>query len=202
MQRNLLLIFTLSLFIASCDPHDKPIFNTEHVKLKATINNISETVLLGDTLKISLRLPDTIVSNTRTIVVQSLQRAFYAMRIFKVDTVNKKGISQLPPLYWASQGSTSNNLTLNLNTDRKPYGLVVNFKPKEKGIYYFEVVPQPGDLAMNKDYLARLYVGFDVADKHYNLLSLIAPYFSGQPFYDAVVQSDAEGFGVYFFRVD
>ncbi len=200
-------IFILSLIIlffcsfSGCggdEEHDR--YNTDHVKLNATINNTNETISLGDTLKISLALPDTVISTEGTFPVQSLQSSQFAMHFIQVDTLNKKGIFVKQPAYWSSP-ATSNSFNFSFSTT-KPYRIDIYFKPQQKGLYYLSVVSQPGHLIINNANRKLLFVNFDVPDKHYNILSLIAPYFGGQPYYDAGFQRNAEGFGMYFFRVD
>ena len=124
------------------------------------------------------------------------------MRTFKVDTLNRRGVNMLFPAIWTSVGNTEGNGIYVLKNNAKPYEVVINFKPEEKGLYYLEVVPQPGVLRINNNYEANLLVNFGVTNKHYNILGIISPYFGGQPFYDAYIQLDAEGFGAYFFRVN
>ena len=199
---KLIIIVASTLMIYSCNPNAGKELMTEFVKLNAEINNSNETILLGDTLKIRLTVPDTVVSNLRTQNVQSLQRAFFAMRTFKVDTLNRRGVNMLFPAIWTSVGNTEGNGIYVLKNNAKPYEVVINFKPEEKGLYYLEVVPQPGVLRINNNYEANLLVNFGVTNKHYNILGIISPYFGGQPFYDAYIQLDAEGFGAYFFRVN
>jgi len=194
-------IFISIVLITSCDPDNKPIFNTEQVKLKANINNPNEIITINDTLKITLQLPDTITSNTGIYPVRSLQECSFPMHISLIDTINRRSVLQRPPTYWVTQGSITNNSFFSMNTQNKPYGVTINFKPTQKGIYYLEVT-QPWNLKINNGYDARLYVNFDVVDKHYNLLNVIAPYFGGQSFYQALVDKDAQGFGVYFFKVN
>jgi len=200
-MRFVLVIILIPLFV-SCNPSAGLEPTSEVVKLKATLNDVNESILLGDTIKISLNLTDTITSNSGKHTVQSLQHAFYGMRIFKVDTANQRGIFIQPPLIWPVQGNITTAGSFAMNTNAKPYGSVIYFKPTEKGIYCFEVIPQPGDLKMNNGYWSKLLVDFDVPDKHYNILSMIAPYFGGQSYYNAYVQMDSEGFGVYFFKVN
>lgn len=190
------------LAIVSCNPNAGKELVYDVVKLKATISNTNESIQLGDTLTVRLTLPDTITGSLQTRSVQSLQRGFFAMRTFKVDTVNKKGVSILFPTIWTSIGTTEGALNYVLKNTTKPFEVIINLKPTEKGIYYFEVVPQSGVLKINGGNESNLLVGFNVADKHYNLLNIIAPYFGGQPFSDAILQRDSEGFGVYFFQVN
>jgi hypothetical protein len=188
------------VFFIACNPQAGKAAIDEVVKLKASLNNTNENINLGDTLKVTLKLPDTLLSNLRNIPIQSLQRGTFAMRIFKVDTVNKKGINILSPNVWVSAGSTEGQLGYVLKNNAKPYEVIINVSPKEKGMYYLEIIPQPGTLKIN-DIETNLLVGFNVPDYHYNILGIIAPYFGGQIYYDAIIQSNNEGFGVYFFRV-
>jgi hypothetical protein len=198
----LMIILFYCLFFTACDSDNKDIFNTEVVKLKASISNISETILLGDTLRIALKLPDTVTSNTGVYLVQSLRRGNFPMYINKVDTINKRADLVQMPAYWTEKGAIEGNFSFVLNTNVKPYEVIINLKPASKGLYYLEVISQPGNLKINNNYDARLIVDFDVADKHYNLLRLISPYFGGQVFYDAFIKRESDGYGNYFFRVN
>ncbi len=202
-MRTSALLTTLILLFSSCDPDKKDIFNTEAVKLKATINNTSETINLGDTLKITVQLPDTIQSNTGVFPVQLLQKAQFYMKLSRIDTIKKIAVLFWPPDYWTTKGSISGTNKFDFMFDKtaKPYGVTIHFKPPQKGLYYLEMVSQAGDIKINNSYEARLFVNFDVPDKHFNILSIISPYFGGQTFYDAFIQRDAQGFGTYFFRV-
>ncbi len=201
-QINLIIAAFLVMISYSCNPSAGKELVTEFVKLNAEINIVSETIQIGDTLKISLKLPNKVMSNLRTQEVQSLERGFYAMYINKIDTVNKKATLVQPPNYWLTKGNREGSFFFVMNTNAKPYEVVLNIKPPEKGLYYLEVIAQPGVLKINNNYEANLLVNFNVPDKHFNILSLIAPSFGGQPFYDAFVQRDMEGFGTYFFRVE
>ena len=75
-------------------------------------------------------------------------------------------------------------------------------KPPQKGLYLIEIISQAGQFKINNNYEARLIVNFNVPNKHLNILSIVAPYFGGQPFYDAALQKDNDGFGNYYFRVN
>ena len=193
------IIFTTVLF--ACDPGNKAIFNTESVKIRGTFNDTSPSIQLGDTLRIQVYLPDSVQSSTAKIPVQSVQYAQFYMRVYKVDTINNKGIVITYPKYWTSLGgiSPTNVFDFVFNNGNRPFGVIFNFKPSEKGLYYLEVASQPGILKINNNYEARLFVNFDVADKH---LALVSPYFGGQAWLDAANNNDALGFGVYAFRVN
>lgn len=196
---SIMIVITLSS--GSCEPDNKDIFNTEQVRLKATLSNSNETIALGDTMKMHLQLSDTIVSNTGNRSVQTLQRAQFYMRINKIDTTTTgRAILISQPAYWVTKGSISptNQFSFEFEETVKPYGININFKPTEKGIYFFEVVSQAGQLRINNSYEARLFINFDVSDYH---LNSAMPYLD-QTWVGGAIQSIAEGFGVYVFKVN
>lgn len=190
---------TLSFLLFSCNPNAGKDVTIEVVKLNAELNNTDETIILGDTLKIILKLPDTITGTLRTQTVHSLERAFFAMRTFKVDTINRKGVNILFPTIWTSVGNIEGNFSYVLKNTSKPYEVVINFKPTDKGLYYLEVIAQPGVLKINGNSESNLLVNFSAVDKH---LTLVSGYFSGQDWLDAANQHISEGFGIYAFRVN
>lgn len=195
------LIFFLTIILISCDPDKKDIFNTEIVKVNATIERNTETINLGDTIVISLKIPDTLTTSSNIKIVESLQRGQFGMTINKMDTLTRIGKALKPPFIWLQKGSMEGNLSFVCNNDQKPYSTIVYCKPQEKGLYYIEIINQAGQFKINNNYDARLVVNFNVPNKHINILSIISPFFGGQLFYDGILQKDADGFGVYFFRV-
>lgn len=188
----------LILSSSSCDPDNKDIFNTEFVKLSATLSNSNTVISMGDTIKINLSLPDTIVSNTNSKHVQTLQKAQFYMRIFRIDTTTTgRAVLITQPAYWVTKGSISptNLFDFEFSNGAKPYGVNINFKPPEKGIYYLEVVSQAGQLKINNSYEARLIVDFNVPDKH---ISLATPYLGAAWTTEAMTRE----FGIYVFRLN
>lgn len=188
-----------ALILYSCNPNAGKELVIDIVKLNATINNTNEIILLGDTLKITLKLPDTLLGTLKTQTIQSLERSFFAMRAFKVDTINRKGVNVLFPTIWASVGNIEGDFNYVLKKNSKPYEVIIDFKPVEKGLYYLEVIAQPGVLKINGNSESNLLVNFSAIDKH---LTLVSGYFSGQAWLDAANQQISEGFGVYAFRVN
>ena len=192
-----IILVTLALYLTSCDPDNKDIFNPERVKISGTFNNVSESIALGDTIKLNIELPDTVVSNGRGYFVQSLQKSEFSMDISKLDTINKRSILISPPAYFTTNGSISptSSLHFSLSKAAKPFRLTINFKPTEKGIYYFGVTSQAGQLKINNSFEARLVVGFDVPDKHIYL----AEPFAGL---DWANEARTREPGIYVFRVN
>lgn len=189
----------LALFIVACNPNAGKELVIDAVKLNATINNTNESISIGDTLKIILKLPDTIIGTIKTQTVQSLQRGFFRMYINKVDTINGRSILALPPIYWTPKGTIENTNSFVLSNSSKPFEVNICFKPTEKGLYYLEVVAQPGVLKINGNSESNLLVNFSAIDKH---LTLVSNYFGGQVWIDEAYQRNVQGFGVYAFRVN
>lgn len=200
---HLWLWLLMFIIISACNHKYKEDLIADYVNLKATLSNTKETIQLGDTITITLRLPDTLHSNNRDIIVNSLQYGFFGITALRIDTIRKRGDFLKPNIdFWASAGSISSSITVTLKKTNKPYEVVLHYKFKEKGLYLFEIVPQPGKLNLNNNTTCYTVINFDVPDKHFNILSIIAPHFSGQAYYDAFVEQDSNGFGVYFFRVE
>jgi hypothetical protein len=197
----LALLFTIIFLNNACNPSAGEPLITEFATVNATISDTSENIRLGDTLTIALRLPDTLITNSRSIFVQSLQRGFYSLSMNRVDTSNRSAILMRQPSYWVTKGNTEGNSLLMMNNNVRPYEVIIKFKAPERGLYYLEVPPQTIELKINNGIRCNFRVGFAPPNKHYNILSIIAPYFGGQTFYDAIVRRNDEGFGFYFFRV-
>ncbi len=203
---GLLMLFSTAILMSStCKKDNYKVADT--LKLNATINDTNEVIRLGDTLKITLVIPDVlnafdINGLPNNVSVNNLQEAWYAIRFSKLDTITKT-----TTVLW---GNTPYNFTTVGYTDgfgvytttaNKPYASVLNIVAPSKGIYTLAVSLTPGHLkANNNGYLANLVLNFAVADKHW---VNYAAYFSyGPELLASLKQQDAEGFGFYCFRVN
>lgn len=195
------ILATLFCVLSSCEPTDRDYFNNEVVKLKGQLNNNNDTVHVNDTLIFTLNLPSAIIGTTQNVTVNSLQEGFYYLHLQKLDTVTKVPKVILPAdpeaKYFVNPGSQS-NAAIHFRNDLQPYVSKLHIIPKEKGVYYLEVIIQPGRLKVNGNYEARLIVNFDVTNKHHQML---ARYY-GNDWLNGVTQRDAEGIGLYGFIVD
>lgn len=198
MKKHFLLLFALQLIIfSSCDPDNKDIFNTERVKIFGTINNVNESISLGDTLILTVPISDTIYNQFATAtVIHNLQSAEFYMQIYRIDTLNKRPQLVERSSYWTALGNISptNSFNFLFNNNQKPYSVIVNFKPQQTGIYYLEVVTQPGKLKVNNSYEPRLIVSFNIPNKHIYI---------AQPYLGAFWANDADirEAGTYVFNV-
>ena len=204
MRDILIIVFAFglaSLFSAgSCDPNNKDIFNTEVVRLKGQLSNNTDTININDTLIFTLTLPLTINGTTQNVTVNNVQEGFYYLKVQKFDTVTKRAKIILPAdpeaVYFVNPGSQS-NAAINLQTNIQPYTSKFHLIPKEGGLFYLEVVGQPGRLKVNGNYEARLIVNFDVINKHHEMMSR----YLGNDWLNGIRQLDTEGFGFYVFAV-
>lgn len=195
-----LKMIVIIIFICGCDPPND-LFIPESLKLKGSLNNSNDTISMGDTLKFTLVVPNVITgSNSQSITVTSLQEAFYYQDIIIVDTINKRSqlanSSQIE--IFANPGSLSNaGATVFLTKNSMPFKATLNLIPKVKGLFYIGIVSQPGKIKVNNNYEARLYVNFDVINKHNNMLINVFG-----PAYQTVLNDlEAMGFGRYAFYV-
>ena len=204
MKDILIFVFALvlvSLFSAgSCDPNNKDIFNTEVVKLKGQLNNNSDTININDTLIFTLNLPLTVNGTTQNVAVSNVQEGFYYLVVQKFDTVTKRAKIILPAdpeaVYFVNPGNQT-NAAIHFRKDFQPFISKFHLIPKEGGLFYLEVVGQPGRLKVNGNYEARLIVNFDVINKHHEMMSR----YLGNDWLNGIRQLDAEGFGFYVFAV-
>jgi len=199
-----MLIFSIVFF--SCDPPTGQLEN-DFVKLNATLNNSAETILLGDTLKFKLTLPDNLITSTRTVAVNSLQEGWYLFDFYLLDTLLRRGVRMSGTSIYVSDGYLSaNGASVYLSNSNKPFTATLNLIPPTKGIYSLAIVPQPGRLKINDSNVPiGLKVNYDVVDKHWSMLAYYySTYFntSSGDFFASAQQNNVDGYGVYGFRVN
>jgi len=204
----LILVLT-SLLFSHCDP-ERNIGGTFYFKIKGTLNNTTETIFLGDTLKFEVKMPSsitatTIEGTTRTEAVNSLQTAFYGFRIFRVDTIHRTVYSNdsTKIKYIISPGYQTNGCPTCFSgyaylQRTTPYNCVLSLIPQVKGVFYFEIIPQGGNFIVNNNFEGLFAVNIDATDKH---LALVAHTLT-IGWQQAMEQRDTNGFGVYCFRVN
>lgn len=201
-MKTKLLIPVILVFYVSCDSDNKEIFESEFVKLKGDLNKTDESINLGDTLKFNLTLPSVITGTTQTVTVSSFQEAFYGYRIFRIDTVNRTVFGDAKVKFFVSPGidnscQTCFNGFAYLRTAPAPYTCTLNIIPEIKGVFYLEIVPQPGRIKINNNYEAGLLTNFNIADKRFTMLDS----YIGNGFLTAAVERDQRGYGIYGFKV-
>ena len=197
MGRASFIILILFVF-TKCEPSSQ-FLNPESVKIKGTLNNVNDTLKLGDTLKYTIVLPQSLItSNSQNININSLQYAFYYQHINLVDTINKT--ANLATTFqlerFVMPGFTSGT-TVYLTTNMSPFFATLHLIPKIKGLFFIEIISQPGRIKVNNEYETNLFVNFDVSNKHHNMLINVFG-----PAYQTVLDNlESQGFGRYAFYV-
>jgi len=179
----------------------------EFVLLKATLNKTNETLYQGDTLKVTFVLPNTLTSESGVVTpVYSVQEVLYNIDLFQIDTLNTNvatgaiRVTRIvsPSALVVSEGSMSpygigSVLT---STAKPPFKSVLNIIAPTKGVYYISITK--GGLTVNDSYEAFLRVNLTVPDKHWTLAD---KYIAGYSTSLEITRADAEGNGIYWFRV-
>jgi len=197
--RFLLIVITV---IYSCQPPRQ--YHDTFVKLQATINDSSETIHFGDTLKFTLTLPDTLFASTQTgsetIPVNSIQRVDYPFCLYQIDTtaptISVKRINGNQATF-ATNGNSEDGGQVIMSVHGKPYTVTLNVVPPSKGLYYIQIPQMLGNIGVNnRNQYIGLVLNFKVNNKHWYLFDPYNPGFS-----NGIVSTDYDGFGYYLFRV-
>ena len=173
------------------------------VKLSTILNNTSENILLGDTLKFKLIVPDTINLISKTdgsinkTTVSTLQNCFFNFTFYSIDTI-KSRVNRITDAIaiFVADGSLINNVEVHTSSTIKPFSVTLNIIPKFKGLFYVEFGNQETTIKINNSNMAGLRMNMNVGNKHWYLIDPYNPGFS-----NSMVQRDNEGYGWYCFRV-
>jgi hypothetical protein len=212
-MKFLLFVFTiLSLILQSCEPprdctNPNCVTSSILVKLKANLSNENKVLHVGDTLKMSLHIPDTLATNEGTYYVRSVQKATFALHYYHVDTiVSDTNFTINNEDFLIKKGKMAYQSTA-LELDNSLKELELDFVMSKKGHFYIQISPQSGRLEMTeKDgtkYLIMFNTGFNVKDNHLDLyLSWIGNVSDRNKAQAKVTDSTNAGFGWYSFNVE
>ncbi|MEQ1552615.1 MAG: hypothetical protein ABL929_00470 [Ferruginibacter sp.] len=205
MKKIAILLFITLPFLQSFQcGKNKHIDWLDAVQLTAILNDSSETIHIGDTLKFALSLPNPFTTKSgKLVTVNSLQECSYRYIGYWVDTVTHA----LNPSFDDNEhfltdgGSTqvtgvSDPHTHAVFLNRSTYKATLNIVPKHKGIYYFYTEIQASRLAVNGNDSYGSKVNLNVTNRH---LHLVETYNPGTILHDE--RTNAEGSGSYCFRV-
>ena len=208
-----ILLFYLNVsfifIIQSCEPNrdctdPKCISSSISLKLKARLSDTASIFHLGDTLKMHLKIPDTLNTNEGVFYLKSIQKLelvidYYANSAFG-DSTKKP---DLPPITVSKGNEVQSNRIFRLSNDNKELELLFIFSKKNK--YAINISSQSARLEItdksDTKYLIMLNVGFDVKDGHKNLYLSWLPYNKNQA-EENFRYLDSEGFGYYCFKVE
>lgn len=179
----------------------------ELVLLRATLNKTNENIYQGDTLKITLVLPNTLTSESGIVTpVSSVQEVLYNIDLYQVDTLNTNvatgavRVTRIvsPSALVVSEGSMSpyGIGSVLVSTAKPPFKSVLNIIAPTKGVYYIRT--SKGGLTVNDSYEAFLRVNLAVPDKHWTLAD---KYIAGYSTAPEIISVEADVYANYWFRV-
>jgi hypothetical protein len=205
-MRRILIVLYILLFSISCDPPRSSIRTNDSINLKAEVNDTSEILKIGDTLKVYVRVNEMVRTDMGLVTVEKvLSNSFFSCILSNIDTLT--GYGQLilfndlnaPVLKRMTKGnftaSLENSWNFNLTA---PYEVEVQLIMKRKGVFVLEIQPQAGILNYNNSKKANVFVNFNVVNKHHDLLGK----YLGVPYVLSLAQREQLGFGTYGFRVE
>ena len=177
------------------------------VMLKTTINNSNENIKLGDTLKFTLTVPDSIkifnklTGDSSKIAISSVQECMYNFDFYFIDTsvIGQTTVAKMnsPLNTFVTIGSIISSSSVFTTTGTKPFKSELNIVAPKKGLYYIDFGRQETTMKVNNSFRAGLRVNMDVPDKHWTLF---------EPFNPGYINSSSnlniEGYGRYCFRVN
>ncbi len=206
MKKIFIVVLSIIPFLQSSTCKKNTYKYADAVKLKATLSDTSETIHLGDMLKVTLTIPDVVVTETgQNTFVSSLQKREFVIACNRIDTILRRAVSlNNTSGFFVSEGTNVGG-TVSVRNTSIPYRFVVNFIPPQKGVYYIEILPQPGKLSVNNNTNYGLKFDFNVTNKHWNtLLTYFNVYFNADinALLASLRQRDTEGYGYYGFRVN
>ena len=192
---SIILIHILTSNTCKKDYYD----GKEFVRLSASINDTSQTINLGDTLKVKLTIPSIIISESGQVMnVNSVQKGQFVFVLYQFDTVSQRYLRiRDTNVISVSKGSIDSYLSSVYVTNIEPYESVLNIIPRNKGVYYIEIKDK-GSLKVNNSYESFLKVNFNVLDIHNSVLSQ----YSSPDIGNSMLESQNNGVGFYIFRVD
>ena len=207
MKKIITLLIAATPFLMSSQCKKDNYKNAEAVRLNAVINNINETIALGDTLKIKLTISGSVVTESaQNIIVNSLQKGSYYILCEKFDTINRKVIGlNSTSAFFVTQGAYYQGSEIFVSNTSNPYISVLYIVPTQKGVYQLYMLAQPGNLQVNNSGFYGLKVNFDAPDKHWPLIAhYYKTYFNTDStlFTSQLQDNSNEGYGYYGFRVN
>ena len=204
-----LAFFSLLAMASTCkkNPLNDPA--TGSVKLIAILNDTSEVLHLGDTLKLLLTLPDTLQIISKAdgsispVVVSSLQGCNYLFTFYSIDTITTQATRITDNSHvFATIGRLDNVYGVYTTNASPPYASLLNLVPTQKGLYYVQFGTQETLLTANGVFNAGVRVNVNAINKHW---AMYAGYFDpsySTDFFNTVNDLNNQGYGFYCFKVE
>jgi hypothetical protein len=209
-MKNLILLCLVFAFFNACEPSRREctdptcLSSPISVNLKAKLSDSASTFRVGDTLKLNLKIPDTLSTNQGNFNVGSVQNVELFISYLSSKTFgDSTTVPELPPIIVSKGSVLSNGGRIFRFKDNRELELLFVFPKKSN--YYIAVSPQPQRLEITDKngakYLLMLNVGFDVKDGHKNLYLSWLSYGKNQA-EQTFRDLDQNGFGYFCFKVE
>jgi hypothetical protein len=211
---KILFLFLIGLIVVhACEPprectDPKCGSSSIFVNLKATLSDTNKVLHIGDTLKMTVRIPDTLATNEGTLYVGSIQEASIGLDYARVDTIINDStfrISNESFLIRKGQSASGSNKFIDFGNNFRD--LELHFVLTKKGHFYIQVSPQSMRLSITekdgKKYLIMFNTGFNVKDSHLDLyLSWVGSVADRAKIKARITDYVNAGFGWYSFKVE
>ena len=212
-MKNLFLLFIgIAFLCVSCDPFTEctdPKCGTSPAtfKFKGNLNDTNKVLHLGDTLKMRLKIPDTLSTNIGQYSVSSVQYGYVAVDYYRIDTIIDKSTGKITTERFSIKKGKLAAQSSAVEFDYISKEIELHFIPTEKGKYYIQFSPQSSRLEFTDKSGKKLFVmmntSLDVKDTHIELyLSWIGDVNTRNEARISINNLAAEGIGRYAFLVN
>ena len=209
MKKIILFCLSATLVLQACEPNrectnPKCISSPILLSLKANFSNNDSVLHVGDTLKMVLKIPDTLNTNQGLFYIKSVQKVQTTFQYYAADSFGIAGRAVGLPNIFVRKGSDVNlNRSFNLLNNKE---LEILFIPSKKTNYYISASPQLERLEITDksgvEYLIMFTVDFDVKDDHHLLYASWLPSNQRADFLKGYPARKSEGIGFYAFKVE
>ena len=162
----------LIISLASCDPRAN-IFDPAPVLINAQIINPRDSIYIGDTIKVYLEIPDTIVYNGKHFAtfIGNDDGGNIGITLYKINKSHAGAIG--PPdssVNFASIGSYNQYDVVTFQKISNKLEALVNFIPGKKGVYFLDVTEYGYLVINNKSLNVRFNFNYGSINRNHQML--------------------------------
>ena len=212
MKNFFLLCVSISFLCESCDPPrdciDPSCTNSSITfKFKGNINDTNRVLHIGDTLKMYLKVPDTLLTSIGQYYLGSVQYADIAIDYNRIDTIiNKSTWKSVSKKFLIKKGKFAFQSSA-VEFDYPSKEIELYFIAEEKGNFHIQFSPQPSRLEITdksgKKLLLMMSTSLNVKNNHLDMyLSLIGDISYKDEARIYINDLAFKGVGTYTFKVE
>lgn len=167
------IIIATALFFIACDP-GIPGFGGTPIEIKAQVINPKDTISFGDSVAFYFEVPDTVDFNGTRVKTFITSKDAGQVNLFpnRIDSATGKiiGNDGTVGYFYANPGVVKNTISLNLsNVNSKLIGKFY-FIPKNKGVYFLDVLQDGFVYLNNASIKTDNSFNFGAVDRHHYLV--------------------------------